>query len=100
MTPEAVLTMWTIEPVIATTLIKGNSTNVAAAKEKYSHEIEVIEPMASTSHTTSVLAGNEMKGRWASWLDWKASLDETGGHTSAVCVNCNMYPNHFQYPEM
>lgn len=89
-TPKAVMTMWTIEPAIATMIIRGNSTNVAVAKERHSSEIEVIEPMGATTHMTTVMADNELKGRWAGWLVWILSLDDPRGLSDAVCMNCNL----------
>lgn len=85
---NSVMTMWTIEPVVASTLVRGNSTNVGVVKEAYENELVMLEPMSSTTHRTAVLAGNEIRGRWAGWLVWRSTLD--AGPTDAVCVMCNL----------
>jgi len=60
---------------------------VADAKEKYSKFIKVVEPLTTTSHTTTVMS-NEIKGRWAGWLAWMEYKNGGGGNPS--CMNCNL----------
>lgn len=78
---------WTIEPVVATMSIKGNSINVAQAEQRYSKMIKVLEPLTTTTHSTTVV-GNEIKGRWAGWITWMEYKNGNGGNPS--CMNCNM----------
>ena len=85
---EAVMTMWTVEPVVATMIVRGNSTNVAKAKANYEGELVVIDPMSMTTHATTVTPGNEIRGRWAGWLVWRSRLD--GGPADSVCLSCNL----------
>ncbi|OAP53857.1 hypothetical protein AYL99_11879 [Fonsecaea erecta] len=85
--PDIVATLWTIEPVVSSTIIRGNSIDVSFAHDTYSAELECIEPMSMTTHTTSVKPGNEIWGRWAGWLVWRASRDQ--GWLDAVCSSCN-----------
>ncbi len=65
---RGVMTVWTIKPVVATVNIRGNSTDVSTLRETYEKEILVAEPMSSRTSATLVVAGNEIRGRWAGWL--------------------------------
>ena len=84
---DATVTMWTIEPVIATVCIKGNTLNVADAKAKFLESIDVIDPLTTTTHQPTVV-GNEIKGRWAGWLTWMELVDTAAGNPA--CMSCNM----------
>jgi hypothetical protein len=86
--PEAVMTMWTVEPVVATMIVRGNSVNVARVKTTYEEELVVIDPMSMTTHATTVTPGNEIRGRWAGWLVWRSTLDS--GPNDAMCLSCNL----------
>lgn len=88
------VTMWTIEPVIATTCIKGNSLNVADARTNNEKLIDVINPLTTTTHQTTVV-NNEIKGRWAAWLV-SMELANTGRGNPA-CMSCNMCGPSFMF---
>lgn len=81
------VTMWMIEPVIATMIVHGNTVNAMSARENFSKEIKVIEPLTMTTHNTSVTQ-NVAKGRWAGWLVWKEYMKQGSGNPS--CVMCNL----------
>jgi hypothetical protein len=81
------VTMWTIEPVIASMCVDGNTIDVTAAKERFSGEIEVIEPLTTTTPMTTVV-NNQIRGRMAGWITWKEVVRTRGGTPS--CVSCNM----------
>lgn len=81
------VTMWTIEPVVATTCIRGNSINVADAKKRFMEKIHVENALTMGTHEPSV-ANNEIKGRWAGWLTWMQYEAVGGGNPS--CVSCNL----------
>jgi hypothetical protein len=87
-TPRCTTTMWTIEPVVSTCVVRGNGIDVAAAVEDYDPVDLVVDPVASSSRGTTVSPGNEAMGRWASWVVWRAGLDK--GWSNAVCTTCNM----------
>ena len=86
--PSVTTTLWTVEPVISTTLIKGNSINVREAMESYDPSDLVIDPIGSSVSTPAVVADNSLMGRWASWVVWRASIDKSW--SDAVCLNTNM----------
>lgn len=62
-TPNAIAIMWTVEPVVSSIVIGGNSIDVRVANDDYSGELDWIEPMSMTTHLTVVKAGNEIRGR-------------------------------------
>lgn len=85
--PSASVTLWTLEPVLSSSLIKGNSFNVGAAKENFEEFLQTIEPMSMTTENTTV-TNNEIKGRWAGWLvSQQLELTKEG---NPVCMNVNM----------
>lgn len=86
-TTDTKVTMGTIEPVIASMYNEGNSIDVAGAKERFSANIQVVDPLTMTTHTNTVI-GNQIRGRQAGWLTWMEYL-RTGGGTSS-CISCNM----------
>ncbi|KAI6986060.1 hypothetical protein KC359_g8915 [Hortaea werneckii] len=88
------VTMWTIEPVIASTHIYGNTLDLSDAESKFSKYIDVIEPLTMTSHNIS-LSENQMKGRWAGWLASKQYEDLKTGNPS--CVSCNLCGPSFMF---
>lgn len=81
------VTMWTIEPVIATTCIRGNSIDVAEAKARFMRYITVENPLTTTTHEPTTV-NNDIKGRWAGWLTWMQYKAVNGGNPS--CVSCNL----------
>lgn len=81
------VTMWTIEPVIASVCIRGNSLNVQNAKDNHEKYIEVLEPLTTTTHSTTCVNG-ELRGRWAGWLVSK-EVERTGMGNPA-CMSCNL----------
>lgn len=85
--PSCSVTMWTIEPVIASVCIRGNSLSVHDAKENFSKFIGVIEPLTMTTHTNTIV-DNELRGRWAGWLVSK-QYERTGSGNPA-CMSCNL----------
>lgn len=90
--------MWTVEPVVSSTVIRGNSINVRAASEMYSSEVVRIEPMSMTTHSIVVKPGNEIRGRWAGWIVWRAAVgmgNESG--VDSVCSTCNMSSTLFGF---
>jgi hypothetical protein len=84
---SATVTMWTLEPVLSTALIRGNSLNAAAAKENFDRFLVPIEPLSMSSDNTTVI-NNEIKGRWAGWL--VSQQLEAMGEGNPVCMNVNM----------
>jgi hypothetical protein len=82
-------TLWTIEPVVSSFIMRGNDTNCEMALNKYKDELVVLEAMSMSSHSTTVKPDNELWGRWAGWILWRDSVDN-GGFTNSVCVNCNV----------
>ncbi len=87
MSSDSSVTMWLLEPVVSTVIIKGNTLDVSDAKTNFFDYINVVEPMTmSTSNT--VVVNNEIKGRWAGWLTWKQLQLVKSGNPS--CVHCNM----------
>ncbi|KAK2051678.1 hypothetical protein LY76DRAFT_381221 [Colletotrichum caudatum] len=86
-TLDVSVTMWTIEPVVLTMIISGNTLDVSAAKENFSKYLDVIDPMTVTLHTTAVMS-NQIMGRWAGWLVWN-QLKSTN-HGNPAFVNCNL----------
>lgn len=85
--PNACVTLWMIEPVLSSTIIRGNAINVTSAKENFERYIEVIEPVSMTTSNTTVV-GNEIKGRWAGWLVAQELARVNGGNP--MCMTCNM----------
>jgi len=84
---DTTVTMWTIEPVIATVCIKGNTLNVADAKTNFIEMLNVIEPLTTTTHQPTVV-NNEIKGRWAGWLTWMELMNKGAGNPA--CMSCNL----------
>lgn len=85
--PSATVSMWTLEPVLSSSLIRGNSFNCTTAKENFEQFLQPIEPMSMISENTTVV-NNEIKGRWAGWLVSKQlSITKEG---NPVCMNVNM----------
>lgn len=84
-------TMWTIEPVLASMIVRGNSIDCRHAYDTYYGELydHLIDPMSSNQDKTTPKIDNEMRGRWAGWLLWRASLDD-GGFIDSSCTNCNL----------
>ena len=82
-------TMWTIEPVLSSLVMKGNSTSCEVAKQAYLSDLVIDEPMSLRTDRVAVMDDNEMKGRWAGWLLWRAS-EINDWHTDSVCTNCNL----------
>ncbi|KAK0772124.1 hypothetical protein LTR02_017885 [Friedmanniomyces endolithicus] len=80
--PEVVGTLWTIEPVASSFIMRGNSTDCETALKQYEGELEVIDSMSMTSAATSAKVGNELWGRWAGWILWRAAIDN-GGYTDS-----------------
>ncbi|KAK0891509.1 hypothetical protein LTR57_024758 [Friedmanniomyces endolithicus] len=70
-------------------IMRGNSTDCETALKQYEGELEVIDSMSMTSAATSAKVGNELWGRWAGWILWRAAIDN-GGYTDSVCMSCNM----------
>jgi len=91
--PDVVATLWTIEPVISTLIMRGNSIDVSAALETYHSDLVCIEPMSMTTHSTMAKSGNELWGRWAGWILWRAGVDQ--GWSDSSCLSCNMSSNLF-----
>ncbi len=61
------------------------------AKERYESKIGVIEPMATrpaTTHMTTTMADNEIKGGLAGRLVWRSSLDDSRDLDDAMCMSC------------
>lgn len=84
---NSTVTFWMLEPVLSSSLIRGNSFNVAAAKENFDRFLDVIDPLSMSSENTTVV-NNEIKGRWAAWLvSQQLELMEEG---NPVCINVNM----------
>lgn len=81
------VTMWTIEPVIASLCIRGNSLSVHDAKENFSKFISVVEPLTMTTHMNTIV-NNELRGRWAGWLVSKQY--EKTGLGNPACMSCNL----------
>ncbi|KAK0768728.1 hypothetical protein LTR59_017471 [Friedmanniomyces endolithicus] len=75
------VTMWMIEPAIATLHVYGNSLDLMNAERKFSKLINVIDPLTMTLHNTKV-TNNQMRGRWAGWLAWKEYEDTKAGNPS------------------
>lgn len=97
-TRNAVITVWTIEPVVSSTVIRGNSINVRLANDIFSEDIEWIEPMSMTTHSTTVRPGNEIRGRWAGWIVWKAATELYNMETTdSVCSTCNLSSTLFGF---
>ncbi|KAK6436898.1 hypothetical protein LTR95_006902 [Oleoguttula sp. CCFEE 5521] len=71
---DVVGTMWTIEPVAASFIMRGNSTDCESALKCYEGELEVIDAMSMTTTATSAKPGNELMGRWAGWILWRAAI--------------------------
>jgi len=94
--PDVVGTLWTIEPVAASFIMRGNSTDCDEALKTYEDELEVIDPMSMTTTKTTAKAGNELRGRWAGWVLWRAAVDN-GGFTDSVCMSCNMSSSLFAF---
>lgn len=86
-TPDASVTMWTTEPVLSSSLIRGNMLNVSIAKENFERFLSTIEPMSMSSENTSV-SNNEIRGRWAGWL--VSQQLEVTGEGNPMCMNVNM----------
>ena len=85
--PSSKVTMWTLEPVISSVLIRGNTLDVASAKANFDSFIDVIEPLSMTTSNTAVV-DNQIRGRWLGWLTWKQLQLKGTGNPS--CVHCNM----------
>ncbi len=85
--PNCTVTMWTIEPVIASMCIRGNSLNVHSAKENYDKFVKVIEPLTTTTHTNTIV-DNELRGRWAGWMVSKEYEKTHLGNPA--CMSCNI----------
>lgn len=51
-TTDVVGTLWTIEPVVSSTVVRDNSIDVRSALTNYSSDLEWIEPMSMTVHST------------------------------------------------
>ncbi|KAK2591301.1 hypothetical protein QQS21_011019 [Conoideocrella luteorostrata] len=97
-TPNAIVTMWTIEPVVSSTVIRGNSINVRHANETYASDLERIEPMSMTTHPTIVKAGNEIRGGWAGWIVWRAAAEMGNSDgINSVCLTCTMSSTLFGF---
>ncbi len=94
--PDVVGTLWTIEPVAASFIMRGNSTDCETALRTYERELEVIDAMSMTTTSTSARMGNELRGRWAGWVLWRTAVDN-GGYTDSVCVSCNMSSSLFAF---
>ncbi len=86
-TGEYTLTMWTIEPVVASVHIKGNDVDLYQAKEKHFDNIEMLDMLTTKTHKCNVM-GNDMRGRWAGWISWKGHIDQGG--SEPYCVSCNV----------
>ena len=82
------VTLWTIEPVLSTLLIRGNTIDVNAAYDNYINDLHVIESMSMTTSMTRAKPDNEIRGRWAGWITWRACEDQ--GVDDPVCLNCNL----------
>ncbi|KAK5162695.1 uncharacterized protein LTR77_011248 [Saxophila tyrrhenica] len=94
--PDVVGTLWTIEPVASSFIMRGNSTDCETALRTYEGELEVIDAMSMTTTATSARMGNELRGRWAGWILSRAAADD-GGYTDSVCVSCNMSSSLFAF---
>lgn len=96
--PDAVVTMWTLEPVVSSTVIRGNSVNVRSANDTFSSELEWTEPMSMTTHSTVVKPDNEIRGRWAGWIVWRAAVEAGEGvGIDSVCSTCNLSSTLFGF---
>lgn len=84
---SATVTLWTLEPVLSSALIRGNSLNAAAAKENFDEFLVPIEPLSMSSDNTTVI-NNEIKGRWAGWL--VSQQLESTNEGNPVCMNVNL----------
>lgn len=60
--PSSKVTMWTLEPVISSVLIRGNTLDVASAKANFDSFIDVIEPLSMTTSNTAAV-DNQIRGR-------------------------------------
>lgn len=67
-TTNTIMTMWTVEPVVSSTVIRGNSINIRSAYKDFYKELDWIKPMSMTTHLTLVEVDNEIRGRWAGRL--------------------------------
>ncbi|KXT06040.1 hypothetical protein AC578_1284 [Pseudocercospora eumusae] len=94
--PSVIGTLWTIEPVVASYIMRGNSTNVEHALQRYQEELVCIEPMSMTTQLTKSMPGNELRGRWAGWILWRDAIDN-GGYTDAACMSCNVSSTLFGF---
>lgn len=94
-TRDVVGTLWTIEPVISSVLVKGNGTDCASALATYESELQCIEPMSMMSAMTSPKADNQMRGRWAGWVLWRAEREQ--GWSDSACLNANLCSTLFAF---
>lgn len=84
---NAVVTMWTLEPVVSSVIISGNSLDVSAAKERFMGHVDVLDPLTMTTHAPSVTS-NQIMGRWAGWLVWMQMMST--GQGNPACLSCNL----------
>lgn len=93
-TGEYSITMWTIEPVVASMHIMGNDVDLNVAKEKYLDQIEMVDMLTTKTHRCNVI-DNNMRGRWSGWIAWKGHMDQGG--SKPYCVSCNICGPSFMF---
>ena len=84
---ESCVTMWLIEPVVSSVLVRGNSVDLESARSNGWQYIDVIEPLTMSTRNTAIM-NNEMRGRWAGWMIWNEVVTKGRGNPS--CVHCNL----------
>lgn len=55
------VTLWTTEPVVSSTLIHGNSLDISSARDNFVEELVVLDPLTMTTHAPSI-SSNRMMG--------------------------------------
>jgi hypothetical protein len=57
---DVIAALWTIDPVVSSMIMRGNSTDVASTLKSYGEELELVEPMSMTMHPTRAKSDNEL----------------------------------------
>ena len=81
-TGEYSMTMWTMEPVIASVQIRGNDVDLQTAKDKYFDDIEMIDMLTTKTHRCNVI-GNDIRGRWAGGSPGRGTSTRAGRSPTA-----------------
>ena len=72
---DAMATLWTIEPVFSSVVVRNNEKDVRFTLTTYFKYLEWIEPMSMTMYATTVKPGNEISGPWVGRVAWMAGKD-------------------------